>query len=210
MIYYVGMDYYRLHREGTWVISKNRQTAWTRNMAIWFMLIFCMMQSVIASAGVAADITTPGQTSIPIQYFNAQEIAQLAATPEERLAAQEAAQKAKSTGWKDNSGNILWPKNDGFTGAPKEVTLQPGAKIDRYGYEGGSYVAPEGTPYGMRALAPGTETKPYHVYEVLKPLDAMGGETAPWFDQPGGGLQFKFSKTIQQLLEEGYLQRVEP
>jgi len=51
-------------------------------------------------------------------------------------------------------------------GEPQVVTLQPGTKIDRYGYEGGSFVAPEGTPYEMRSLAPGTETKPYNVYEV--------------------------------------------
>jgi len=192
------------------VIYKRRRAAWTRNRLIWFMLVLCMMQSVLALAGVTGDLTASGQTSIQIRYFNAQETAQLTTTLEERLAAQEEVQRARSTGWKDNSGNIIWPNNDGFTGIPKEVTLQPGTRIDRYGYENGSYVAPEGTPYEMRSLAPGTENKPYNVYEVLKPLDAMGGEIISWFDQPGGGLQFKFSKSIQQLLEEEYLRRVEP
>ncbi|MGG1312690.1 TNT domain-containing protein [Cohnella laeviribosi] len=92
---------------------------------------------------------------------------------------------------------------------PKKVTLQPGTRIDRYGLETGKFVSPEGTPYEMRSLAPGTETKPYTVYEVVKSLDALGGKIAPWFDQPGGGIQYKFDQSIKELIEGGYLRRVE-
>jgi hypothetical protein len=81
--------------------------------------------------------------------------------------------------------------------------------MDRYGYEGGSYVSPQETSYEMRALAPGTETKPYNVYEVVKSIDALGGEIASWFNQPGGGIQFKLNKTIQELLDGGYIRKVE-
>ncbi|REK66649.1 MAG: hypothetical protein C6P35_08280 [Cohnella sp.] len=98
---------------------------------------------------------------------------------------------------------MIWPKNDGFAGVPKKVTLQPGTRIDRYGLETGKFVSPEGTPYEMRSLAPGTETKPYTVYEVVKPLDALGGKIAPWFDQPGGGIQYKFDQSIKELIEGG-------
>jgi hypothetical protein len=49
-----------------------------------------------------------------------------------------------------------------------ETTLKPGTRIDRYGYDSGTFVSPEGTPYANRALEPGTETKPYNVYEVVK------------------------------------------
>jgi len=41
-----------------------------------------------------------------------------------------------------------------------------------------------GTPYDCRSLAPGTETKPYNVYEVVKPVEALSGKIAPWFDKP--------------------------
>lgn len=150
----------------------------------------------------------PSNAGINIGRFTAQETSQLAATNAERVAAQEAAAAARNTGWVDGAGKINWPKNDGFVGTPKNVTIQPGARIDRYGYENGSYVSPQGTSYEMRALAPGTEAKPYNVYEVVKPIDALGGEIAPWFNQPGGGLQFKLGKTIQELLDGGYIRRV--
>ncbi|MFA9466850.1 MAG: glycohydrolase toxin TNT-related protein, partial [Velocimicrobium sp.] len=110
--------------------------------------------------------------------------------------------------WIDDAGNIKWPKNDGFAGSTKNVTLQPGTVIDRYGYESGTFVSPKGVPYEMRSLAPGTELKPYNVYEVIKPLDGLGGKAAAWFDQPGGGTQYKLSKSIQELLDEGYIKEV--
>ena len=113
-----------------------------------------------------------------------------------------------SSKWFDKNGNIIWPENDGFTGTPEKVTLGPGTRIDRYGYPGGSFVAPEGTPYGARSLAPGTESKPYNVYEVVEPLDALGGETAPWFGHPGGGTQYKFEKSIQELLDAEIIKEI--
>lgn len=67
----------------------------------------------------------------------------------------------------------------------------------------GSYVSPVGTTYEMRSLAPGTELKPYKVFEVVKPVRGQGSVIAPWFDQPGGGIQFKLNNTIQELLDSG-------
>jgi len=81
-------------------------------------------------------------------------------------------------------------------------------RIDRYGHEGDSFVSPEGISYGARSLAPGTELKPYNVNEIVKPIDAMGGKIAPWFDQPGGGTQYKLFNTIQELLDGGFLRKV--
>jgi hypothetical protein len=60
------------------------------------------------------------------------------------------------------SGEIIWPPNRGFLGEPERVTLMPGTRVDRYGFEGGTFVSPEGTPYEMRLLAPGTQSKPYN------------------------------------------------
>ncbi|TPV44588.1 WXG100 family type VII secretion target [Bacillus dicomae] len=106
------------------------------------------------------------------------------------------------------SGEIIWPPNRGFLGEPEKVTLPPGTKVDRYGYEGGTFVSPEGIPYEQRALAPGTNKKPYNVYEVVKPVDAMGGKIAPWFGEPGLGVQYEFNKSIKELIEEESLRRV--
>ncbi len=113
-----------------------------------------------------------------------------------------------ATKWVDEAGNIKWPANRGFAGTPKEVTLKPGTRIDRYGYEGGTFVSPEGTPYANRALALGTESKPYNVYEVVKPLNAQGGKIASWFGQPGGGTQYELGQSISDLLEAGIIKKV--
>lgn len=88
------------------------------------------------------------------------------------------------------------------------MTLKPGTRIDRYGYEGGTFASPQGTPYANRALAPRTESKPYNIYEVVKPVDVQGGKIASWFDQPGGGIQYEFSQSISKLLESGIIKKV--
>lgn len=115
---------------------------------------------------------------------------------------------AKESKWVDEKGNIKWPPNDGFAGTPKKMTLQPGTRIDRYGYEGGTFVSPEGIPYNARSLAPGTELKPYNVYEVVKPIDGLEGKIAPWFDEVGGGIQYKLNQSIKELLDGGYIKKV--
>ncbi|WP_083773542.1 glycohydrolase toxin TNT-related protein [Desulfofarcimen acetoxidans] len=33
---------------------------------------------------------------------------------------------------------------------------------------------------------------------------------APWFDQPGGGIQYEFSQSINNLLKAGIIKRVGP
>lgn len=47
------------------------------------------------------------------------------------------------------------------------MILKPGTIIDKFGYEGGTFVSPYGT-YEMRALAPETYLNPYKVYVVKK------------------------------------------
>jgi len=116
----------------------------------------------------------------------------------------------KAGKWVDEAGHIIWPPNRGFAGEPKSTFLETGSRVDRYGYEGGTFVSPEGTPYLNRSLAPGTDLQPYNVYEVVKPVEVQAGEIAPWFDQPGGGLQYEFSKPINELIEDGTLRRVGP
>jgi len=110
--------------------------------------------------------------------------------------------------WLNPDGSTKWPPNNGFEGTPKTETLQPGTIVDRYGGETGKFVSPEGTPYSSRSLPPGSDTRPYNVYEVLKPIDVQSGEIAPWFDQSGGGIQYQFTQTIEELIQLGYLGRL--
>lgn len=74
--------------------------------------------------------------------------------------------------------------------------------VDRYGYPTGRFVAPAGTPFEMRSLPADYYYKyPLHTYEVIKPIQVKAGITAPWFNQPGRGIQYMFFDKIQNLGE---------
>ncbi len=108
------------------------------------------------------------------------------------------------------TGEIVWPPNGGAVpGTTKNVTLKPGTLVDRYGDDFGTYTSPINTPYEQRALPPGTDSKPYSQFEVLKPIDAVEqGEIAAWFDLPGGGTQYCLPESIEYLINEGYIRRI--
>ncbi|MFD9129573.1 TNT domain-containing protein [Kitasatospora sp. NPDC059571] len=131
-----------------------------------------------------------------------------------------------------NSGSPGWiyPPADGYVrrpdGTPIEftATLVPGQDIDRYGSEYGSFLAPEGLPYASRSIPPqsldGTPAAGcnYHDYRVLKPFAVHSGPIAPWFAQPGLGLQYQLDGAlvsgaptkinVMWLVDNGYLQRL--
>ncbi|NBB10727.1 RHS repeat-associated core domain-containing protein [Pseudomonas sp. SLFW] len=102
-----------------------------------------------------------------------------------------------------------WPPNRGALGPIDNITLQPGTIIDRYGYPGGTFTSPVGIPYTMRALPPGTNLKPYTVYEVMKPIpNVSSSKIAPWFGELGYGQQFELEKSVQSYLDSGHLREV--
>jgi hypothetical protein len=64
------------------------------------------------------------------------------------------------------------------------------------------------TPYGARALPPGSNEKPYNVYEVKKPIENVaGGKIAPRFGELGFGTQYKLPMSVGDLVESGHLRR---
>ena len=93
-------------------------------------------------------------------------------------------------------------------GRSVDEVLQPGTRIDRYESDFGSFTSPEGIPYEMRAVAPGTKLKPYSVFEVVEPINVKAGKIAPWFDEPGGGIQYLLPDTVDELLDAGALRRI--
>lgn len=126
----------------------------------------------------------------------------------------------------------IYPPDDGFltvAGVPLRYrqTLRPGAEIDRFGYSGGGYLSPAHTPFARRALPPQNLTTPadsplsnYHLYCVLRPFAVRAGPIAPWFEQPGLGLQYELDPaylpaagtalTVTWLLTHGYLVEEDP
>lgn len=117
---------------------------------------------------------------------------------------------------RDGKGGWDYPPEEGFSLGPdgkpilEPNTLHPGDTIDRFGEPRGRYASPDGTPYEQRAVPPDSAAQPYHQYRVEKPLpsDVTEGEIAPWFEQPGGGVQYKFDKPIQWYVDHGYLEVV--
>lgn len=117
-----------------------------------------------------------------------------------------------------NKLNGEWPPNRG-TAATVEITLKPGDKFDRYGgwvdengvfQDKGNFVAQDGVPYTERALPKGTDSKPYHRYEVIKEIPhTKKGEAIPWFGEKGGGVQYEIPEHINDLIKDGYIRRIE-
>lgn len=109
----------------------------------------------------------------------------------------------------DETGDLKWPENDGFVGEPKEVTLQPGERIDRYGPEDDArFTSPQGTPFEKRSLPFDKDSMEYHVYEVNEPLNVLQGEIAPAYNQQGGGVQHKLPGSLDDEIDHGFLKRV--
>ena len=70
-------------------------------------------------------------------------------------------------------------------------------------------------PFEERSLPPRSEDSPLSEFEVVESLPVLSGETAPFFDQPGGGTQFFLGEnedgtpiSVAQLLEDGLIRRV--
>ena len=82
----------------------------------------------------------------------------------------------------------------------ESATLKPGDVISRYGNSTGKFASPDGTPFSARSLPPDTNINNFHRYRVLRDIPVESGLVSPWFNQPGGGIQYKFSQSIQYYL----------
>ena len=124
-----------------------------------------------------------------------------------------------------------YPPQGGYLLTPEgvpvklQITIFAGQRIDRFGSEFGSYLSPEGTPYGARGIPPQSldnTTKPatcnYSRYKVLKDIPVFSGPIAPALGQPGFGLQYVLDASIfpgspamfnvGYLVTNGFLERV--
>ncbi|HPF14986.1 MAG: TNT domain-containing protein [Planctomycetes bacterium] len=114
------------------------------------------------------------------------------------------AAKASGPGFKPE-----YPANGGFAGRPQSVTLTRETIIDRFGSDGGRFASPVGTPFPARSLKPELENGPYARYQVVKPLPVHSGPAVPWFGQPGGGTQHFLGRPVRELVQDGYLKKLD-
>ncbi|MDM3871862.1 glycohydrolase toxin TNT-related protein [Porticoccus sp. W117] len=104
---------------------------------------------------------------------------------------------------------LYYPINNGFLGRTAPVLLRPGQVIDRYGGSSISrFFSPSGVPGPLRALPPGTSGQPLRNFEVLRPFVVEGGTVAPAFNQIGLGIQYRSTRTLGELLEQGFLREI--
>jgi nicrotizing toxin Mtb-like protein len=101
----------------------------------------------------------------------------------------------------------IFPKNDGFAGVPRTVRLKAGTMLDRYGHPGGRFLAPADASYMGRAVPYDRLKMDYYRYEVVRPVRVKAGKATPWFDQPGGVIQYKTAQPVQVLIGKGYLKQ---
>ena len=101
----------------------------------------------------------------------------------------------------DDGITPIWPPNDGTVWHSDKVVLNPGSIIlSRYGDSAGRYVSPAGTSYEERALAPNTDRNDEHWFVIQEPIEADRGVIAAWFNQKGGGIQYKLQERIRDLI----------
>lgn len=108
-------------------------------------------------------------------------------------------------------GGRGFPPNGGFLGKPRNVKLCPPFRFDRYGDTRGRYGAPEGTPFEKRSLPDDKRSSPYNVYEVAEgqSIDALEGPARPWYGQEGLGTQYEFGLSVQEMLDQGLIIKVD-
>lgn len=132
--------------------------------------------------------------------------------------------------YNQTTGEPIWPGQngdpniDGFlNGKYEDTELRPGEQIDRYGGNNGTFFGDEGTSIPERAMAPNSDFSKYNKYVVAREMPVRKGKIAPWFDQPGGGIQYQidpgFVSSIKSklrpkedfidgLVRMGYLDRI--
>jgi uncharacterized protein YukE len=122
-------------------------------------------------------------------------------------------------------GSRNYPLNDGFPPGyvPQPAQLPEGAIIDRFGSEYGRYLAPDGTLFADRALAPESVGGDYNRYMVTgEPLppgwQIVEGPVEPFYGQTPspGALQYMLlgpdgvKPTVQELVRLGILDEYGP
>jgi len=120
---------------------------------------------------------------------------------------------AKATGWRwPNKG---WPYDNGAVGPKTIRPLDPDTPLDRFGPETGGFMSPAGDTFPMRAMRPGGDSAPPNLYTSKPGLMVEEAEIAPWFDQPGGGKQYRLIDpagieprySVEKAIDDGYLRR---
>lgn len=113
------------------------------------------------------------------------------------------------------TGNIHWPKNDGFlTGSKLDIDVDDKMVFKRYGEPSGEFLGNATDSLESRALAPHSDGANEYYYRPTEKFKITSGKAAPWFGSNGGAMQFVKYKpdgnkfTIQEMLNMGLIEDV--
>lgn len=106
-------------------------------------------------------------------------------------------------------GEHVWPPSDehpeGGVGPAEPVVLEPDTVLDCVGDGTGRVLFPVGTPFPQRSLPPSHAEREYRRYRVMRRLPVWRSVTAPWFAQPGGGVRYRATYSVDELVGLGHL-----
>jgi hypothetical protein len=119
------------------------------------------------------------------------------------------------------TGANTYPPQEGFrldsngTQIFSRTTIPNNTYVDRFGNINGSYVSPVGTPYEQRAIPPsnlvrrGASGFVYARFLTLQEIEVESGFIAPWYGQPGGGIQYVLPDYTLNLVNQTKLAQVD-
>ncbi|MCE6999377.1 glycohydrolase toxin TNT-related protein [Saccharothrix sp. S26] len=105
-----------------------------------------------------------------------------------------------------------WPPGELFPEGGYEAgqpgVLAVGVELDRFGGPEGRVLSQLGTAYAERSLPPALVHAGYHRYRVVKVLPVWFTLSAEWFGQPGGGVRYRATYPVADLVALGYLEEM--
>ena len=87
----------------------------------------------------------------------------------------------------------------------RPVRLEVGALLDLLGSPEGRVLAEGGTPFARRAEPAANAGRPLRRLRVARVLPAWESHLSAWFAQPGGGLRYRLTHPVAELVATGWL-----
>jgi hypothetical protein len=102
--------------------------------------------------------------------------------------------------------NIMFPEGGMLPG--EAITLVTGTEIDRFGTGDGRVFGEPGTKFDQRSLPPDHALSGYTRYEVVSEIPVWQTVIADWFGQPGRGLRWRATHSVDELVALGFVKAV--
>ncbi|RKT57524.1 glycohydrolase toxin TNT-related protein [Saccharothrix australiensis] len=100
----------------------------------------------------------------------------------------------------------LFPEGGYEAGQPGVLAV--GVELDRFGGPEGRVLSEAGTPFTNRSLPPAALAAGYHRYRVARELPVWFTLSAQWFGQTGGGVRYRTTHPVADLVALGHLEEI--